>query len=42
MVGFPDETDKDFEESLKFAEKIGFSKIHVFPYSVRPGTKPQK
>lgn len=39
MVGFPDETDKDFEESLKFAEKIGFSKIHVFPYSVRPGTK---
>lgn len=39
MVGFPDETNEDFEESMKFAEKIGFSKIHVFPYSRRPGTK---
>lgn len=39
MVGFPGETDEDFKESLQFAQKIGFSKIHVFPYSVRPGTK---
>ncbi|MBP1564540.1 MAG: tRNA (N(6)-L-threonylcarbamoyladenosine(37)-C(2))-methylthiotransferase MtaB [Oscillospiraceae bacterium] len=39
MVGFPGETDEDFEESLNFVKKIGFSKIHVFPYSVREGTK---
>ena len=38
MAGFPGETDEDFEESLKFAEKIGFAKIHVFQYSVRQGT----
>ncbi len=38
MAGFPGETDEDFEESLKFAEKIGFAKIHVFQYSVRHGT----
>lgn len=39
MTGFPGETEEDFLESLKFAEKIKFSKIHVFPYSVRKGTK---
>jgi len=39
MVGFPGETDEDFEESLRFVEKTGFSKIHVFPYSIRAGTK---
>ncbi len=38
MVGFPGETDEDFEASLTFAEKIGFSKIHVFKYSPRKGT----
>jgi threonylcarbamoyladenosine tRNA methylthiotransferase MtaB len=38
MVGFPDESDEDFDESLKFAERIGFSKIHVFRYSRRKGT----
>lgn len=38
MVGFPDETDEDFEQSLKFAQKIGFSKAHIFPYSPRSGT----
>ena len=38
MVGFPGETDDDFEQSLKFAEKIGFSKAHIFPYSPRKGT----
>lgn len=39
MVGFPGETDEDFKESLNFVKKIGFSKIHVFPYSIREGTK---
>ncbi|MDE6762202.1 MAG: tRNA (N(6)-L-threonylcarbamoyladenosine(37)-C(2))-methylthiotransferase MtaB [Oscillospiraceae bacterium] len=38
MVGFPDETDDDFAESMKFAEKIGFAKTHIFPYSRRKGT----
>lgn len=38
MVGFPGETDEEFAESMAFAEKIGFAKIHVFPYSIRPGT----
>ncbi len=39
MVGFAGETDEDFEESLAFARKVGFEKIHVFPYSERPGTR---
>ena len=38
IAGFPGETDEDFEESIKFAEKIGFSKIHAFPYSPKKGT----
>ena len=38
MVGFPGETEGDFEESLEFARRVGFAKIHVFPYSRRPGT----
>ena len=42
MVGFPEETDEDFKESLEFARKIGFEKIHVFPYSLRPGTNAAK
>ena len=39
MVGFPGETETDFEESLAFVREIGFSKVHVFPYSRRAGTK---
>jgi len=39
MVGFPGETDEDFAESLAFAATVGFEKIHVFPYSARPGTR---
>jgi threonylcarbamoyladenosine tRNA methylthiotransferase MtaB len=38
MTGFPDETDEDFAESVKFVEKIRFSKVHVFRYSRRRGT----
>lgn len=38
MVGFPGETDEEFAESMAFAEKAGFAKIHVFPYSIRKGT----
>ena len=38
MVGFPGETEDEFEESRKFAEKVGFAKVHVFPYSPRRGT----
>lgn len=38
MVGFPGETDADFEESLQFVEEIGFSQLHVFRYSPRKGT----
>ena len=39
IVGFPGETDLMFNNTLKFAREIGFSKIHVFPYSRRHGTK---
>lgn len=38
MVGFPDETEEDFRESVEFVKKIGFSKVHVFRYSRRKGT----
>lgn len=38
MVGFPGETDADFEESLCFVKAIAFEKVHVFPYSRRAGT----
>ena len=37
--GFPGETAEEFEETIAFAEKLKFAKIHVFPYSVREGTK---
>ena len=39
IVGFPNETDDDFQESVEFIKKINFAKIHVFPYSKRDGTK---
>jgi len=38
MVGFPGETEEHFANMLIFVEKIGFSRMHVFPYSPRPGT----
>ncbi len=39
IVGFPYETDEDFKETMEFSKEIGFSKIHVFPYSKRKGTR---
>lgn len=39
MVGFAGETEADFQETVAFAKQIGFEKIHVFPYSVREGTR---
>ena len=39
IVGFPGETEEDFQKSLSFAEEIGFAKIHIFPYSPRQGTR---
>ncbi len=39
MVGFPDETESDFSQSCEFVRKMKFSKINVFPYSRRSGTK---
>jgi threonylcarbamoyladenosine tRNA methylthiotransferase MtaB len=38
IVGFPDESDTDFEQSLRFVESMAFSRVHVFPYSARAGT----
>ncbi len=39
IVGFPGETDLEFTETCEFVNKIGFSKVHVFKYSPREGTK---
>ena len=38
MVGFPGETDQDFEESRAFIDSLPFTYLHVFTYSERPGT----
>ncbi|HPG92093.1 MAG TPA: tRNA (N(6)-L-threonylcarbamoyladenosine(37)-C(2))-methylthiotransferase MtaB [Clostridia bacterium] len=39
IVGFPTETEEDFFETCEFTKKVGFSDIHIFPYSPRKGTK---
>ena len=39
IVGFPNETEEDFKEMIENIKKINFSKLHVFPYSLREGTK---
>lgn len=39
IVGFPEETEEEFETTRKFLKKIGFFEIHIFKYSVRKGTK---
>ena len=38
IAGFPGETEEEFEETVAFARRIGFMKIHVFPFSPREGT----
>ena len=38
IVGFPGETEEDFQASVDVCKKIGFSKIHMFPFSQRRGT----
>ena len=42
MVGFPTESEEDFAENVRFAQMIGFEKVHVFPYSPREGTRAAK
>jgi threonylcarbamoyladenosine tRNA methylthiotransferase MtaB len=39
MVGFPGETEEDFEKTLALVKEIGFDKLHVFKYSPRPETR---
>ena len=42
IVGFAGETKKEFKETYKFAKKVGFANIHIFPYSKRSGTVAEK
>lgn len=39
ITGFPGETEEEFAETLAFIEKCAFADMHIFPYSIRPGTK---
>ena len=39
MVGFPGESEEDFGETMRFAQEMAFSQMHIFRYSPRPGTK---
>jgi threonylcarbamoyladenosine tRNA methylthiotransferase MtaB len=41
-VGFPGETESEFEESLQAISEIGFSHVHTFPYSIRGGTRAER
>lgn len=42
IIGFPTETEDDFEESLEFVNQVKFSEMHIFPYSKRNGTVAEK
>ena len=42
LTGFPGETEEDYAASEAFAKAVGFAKTHVFPYSVRQGTRAAK
>lgn len=39
IVGFPGETEEEFQQTMDFCRQVGFLKLHVFPYSVREGTE---
>ena len=39
IIGFPGETDELFNETVNFVKKISFADVHLFPYSIRKGTK---
>ena len=38
IVGFPEETEEEFRKTLDFIRRCGFAQMHIFPYSIRPGT----
>ncbi len=38
IVGFPGETEEEFSATLEFIRACGFAEMHIFPYSIRPGT----
>lgn len=42
IVGFPSETDEEFNSTCEFVKKVGFMRVHVFPYSARPFTAAAK
>ena len=42
IVGFPGETEEEFEETLRFIRKCRFAEMHIFPYSIRTGTPAAK
>ncbi|MGE5541476.1 MAG: tRNA (N(6)-L-threonylcarbamoyladenosine(37)-C(2))-methylthiotransferase MtaB [Bacillota bacterium] len=42
MVGFPGETEEDFEQTCDIVEEVGFSRLHVFPFSPRKGTAAER
>ena len=39
ICGFPEETEEEFAQTLAFIQECGFAAMHIFPYSIRPGTK---
>ena len=39
IIGFPGETDQEFDETFQFCKRIGFADMHIFNFSLRPGTR---
>ena len=42
ITGFPEETEEEFSQTLAFLRTCGFAQMHIFPYSIRPGTPAAK
>ena len=42
IVGFPQESEEEFQETVRFIKKVNFAEVHVFPFSSRPGTDAAK